>query len=87
MDLPFISAQNYKAVCEVMSRDLPDSYDEWLKLSAKWEIEEISEGGTVRKIEIDPDEFARFLRATGRANDMNALLIFTESIGKGERYR
>jgi hypothetical protein len=80
--LPVISAPDFEAFRKVMKGDLPDAYDKWLKLSAKWREEYGGINGNIVEVDMDPDEFSRFVTAEGRRPDMNALLIFSELVGK-----
>ncbi len=86
MNLPVIVEADYESIQKIMGDHLSYSYNEWLDLSAKWHREYGQEGNPILDIQINPDQFARFIGQTGRAPDINALLMFTDSAAKGETY-
>jgi hypothetical protein len=80
------SAEDYESFLEIMGKNLPYTYDVWLKFSPQWHDEHTKNGDQTRDIHVDPDEFSRFLSKTGRAPDLNALSMFAQSILDGETY-
>ena len=66
--------------------EIPNTYDEWLDLHAKWQAEYLLDGEPVVQVEVKPHEFSRYLDATGCANDLNNLLIFAVKIANGNHY-
>ncbi len=76
-ELPFIQANDYGAFRRLMNGDIPDTYDEWLKLIAKRRREEAPRRDAIRDIQVDPDEFARYCDATGQRCNNAALTRFT----------
>jgi hypothetical protein len=84
--LPRISPQHYKAVRDLLDPDFPDTYDEWFQLFTKQKLEYGQVDYDVHEVEIDPHEFARYLRATGMPANGRLLLDFAEEKGTGSRY-
>ncbi len=65
--VPWFTPQNYDVIKRAIKIDanLPDTYDKWFNLQTK-RIAEIEARGTiVYKVVIDPNEFARYCRASG----------------------
>jgi hypothetical protein len=84
MNLPLIAATDYESFREIMRGNLAHPYDKWFNLHAKWRRDYMAEGHTIRDVNVDPNKFAHFLRETGRAPDIHALLIFTDAVANGE---
>ncbi len=81
-ELAIINRDDYEAFRNIPTRDLPDTYDEWLQLSAQSRLEWGRAGAEIVEIEVHSDEFARFLSATGQPANMKSLWDFVrEKIG------
>ncbi len=85
--LPLITgAADYESFRKIMGGNLAYTYDEWLNLLPQWRDQHATDGNQTRDVHVDPDQFDRFLDATGRAPDLNALSLFAQSIYNGEAY-
>ena len=80
---PRIASHHYKTLRGLDGSDLPDTYDEWLKLATKIKLERGRMGFDVREVEINPHEFVSFCSARGIAPHGASLLSF--SVEKGSR--
>jgi hypothetical protein len=71
--VPWFLPQNYDAIKRALKNDpnLPVTYDEWFNLQTK-QVAEIEARGTfVEKVNINPDEFARYCASCGqKQNDV-----------------
>ena len=74
--LPIIASNDYDAFRRILHSYIPDTYDEWLNLFAKWEKEWSGNGRSVRRIKVDSREFSRHLDTTGHAPTLNELFVF-----------
>ena len=84
--LPAINPNDYEGFRDILKFQIPNTYDEWLHLHAKWQAEYLLDGEPVVQVEVKPHEFSRYLDATGCANDLNNLLIFAVKIANGNHY-
>ena len=81
--LPVIAPDDYEAFRGILGSHIPDTYDKWLDQFAKWE--EINRGNKsgIRRVNVNPAEFSRYLdapRAIPISRKLDALLAFAESI-------
>jgi hypothetical protein len=81
--LPVIASDDYEAFRGVLGSHIPDTYDEWLNLFAKWE--EINSGNKsgIRCVNVNSAEFSMYLdttRAIPALRTLDTLLAFAESI-------
>ena len=84
--LPLISPNNYVAFRRLLGSDIPNTYNEWLKLQTK-EIRGFVRAGLVTKtIGVNSDEFSRFLRARGAKANIVSLRNFTIDKDAGNIY-
>ena len=74
--LPVIAFDDYDAFRRILRAHIPDAYDEWLDLFAKWEKELGGNGVTIRRANVDAREFAQHLATTGHAPTLNELFVF-----------
>ena len=86
MFTPAISAANYQAFREIINGDLPDTYDEWLQLANKRSLENIGMGHVSQPVDVDPSEFARFLKSVGPSANLHWLYNFAQQKGSGHSY-
>jgi hypothetical protein len=84
--IPTILKHHYEAFRKVLGRDLPDTYNEWLYLTNKRSLENAATGNISQAIEVDPNEFVRYQRATGASTDLHSLDNFTYEKGMGNKY-
>jgi len=80
----WISPEHYEAFKRLMpdEPDLPDTYDEWLNIAEKEVAEIRGIGHTVKKINLDPDEFTEFCQASSvdrNAKTFHAFTVFKAS--------
>jgi hypothetical protein len=80
---PLIEPHNYDAFRRLLHADIPSSYDVWLNLQAKESEGRVMKGHKVRQVKVDPDEFARYCRATGAGHSLNSLRGMVEKISGG----
>jgi hypothetical protein len=74
---PEIEPQDYDAFRRMPNSNLPDTYDEWnYLLNHERARILIQPGNSVRRLKVEPDEFARHCRATGTACDLQNLRNF-----------
>jgi len=65
--------------------DLPDTYDEWLKLASE-QINNLKANGiVVKKVTIDPEEFAVYCRASGINPNTHTRAAFTVATERFQR--
>ena len=74
--LPVIASEDYDAFRHTLRSHIPNTYDEWLNLLAKWEKHWNSDGAPIRHVDVNPDKFARYLGTTGHAPTLNELFVF-----------
>ena len=75
-ELPIIDAADYDAFRNLPTRDLPNTYDEWLKLFAKRKLEYARLGYRVVEVKVNSREFARYLTAAGQSGNLKTLADF-----------
>lgn len=80
--LPKIRKSDYETFRGIMKDNIPNTFDGWLQLVAKWESNYSEK--IIRHVQSHPDKFISFTSQSGRPCDMNQLLIFAENIGKGK---
>ncbi|MGO8798612.1 MAG: hypothetical protein ACLQE9_09545 [Roseiarcus sp.] len=81
---PIITAQDYESFHSLLHDHIPYAYDKWLKLHAMWHHHYTAERHAIRNVHVSPHQFARHLKSTGRAANMNELLAFAEIIATGK---
>ena len=84
--IPTIAKADYEAIRRIIRRHLPDSYDKWLYLSTKESADNISKGGISEPVEVNADEFARFLKATRADANLHSLYNYAYEKGMGHKY-
>ena len=84
--LPMITAEDYEAFHTHLREHIPYAYDKWLKLHAKWHQFYVSEGNVIQSVHVNPAKFAKYLKSTGHAPNMNELLAFAEITAKGKAH-
>lgn len=84
--LAVIIQDDFESFRKLLHPNFPDTYDEWRNLRAKWHKNHRTEGDTILDVNIKPDEFIRFLNATGKGYDLQCLLTLAEEISNGRRY-
>ena len=84
--LPLLSPQHHETFRGLPGSDLPDTYDEWFKLHTKEKLERNQVGFDVVEIQVDPNEFVRYITPRGIAGDGLRLLHFADEKGRGNRY-
>lgn len=86
MFIPTIAPADYQAFRRLIDRDLPDTYDEWLDLANKGSLDNIGKGHVSEPVDVDPNEFVRFVRATGASANLHWLYNFAQQKGGGHSY-
>jgi len=71
--LPIIDRDDYEPFRAFLDRDLPPTYDEWLKLHRKEILEHRQRGGIVREIEVNSGEFAAHTGPGEHRRDLKGL--------------
>jgi hypothetical protein len=84
--IPWIgSRKDYQRLRRMIGQhpDMPDTFEEWHYLTNKKIAEE--EGGSVQKVNVDPDEFHQFCIRTNAEPDVTSLRTFVEQKAKIKR--
>jgi hypothetical protein len=84
--LPVINANDYDAFLCLPTRDLPNTYDEWLDLAAQRKLENARLGHRVVEVQVNSGEFAKYLGRTGQPGNLKTLRDFTIEKSLGNRY-
>jgi hypothetical protein len=84
--IPMIAKDNYESFKRILNRHLPDTYDEWLYLTAKRSLENVAMGNASEPIEAHFDEFIRYCLTVGDDPDLNVLDNFAYQKGMGNKY-
>jgi hypothetical protein len=84
--LPLISPRDYDAFSRLNDTDLPDTYEEWLRLHAEMKSQSSVNGYIVEAHQIEPREFVRYCSPRGMAPNRNSLLIFVGEKAAGRKY-
>jgi hypothetical protein len=84
--LPLISQRDYDAFSRLNDSDLPETYDEWLKVHTNMKVQGHHAGYILEQRQVDPREFVRYCSPRGLAPNMNSLLIFVQEKAAGRRY-
>lgn len=75
--LPLIRKEDFEAFKRLLGANLPDAYDGWRQLvTDRADMILKSQHHVVMK-EVDPNQFAAWIKATGRQTTLNALDTFT----------
>ncbi len=82
--IPIITAQDYESFHSLLRDHIPYAYDKWLKLHAVWHHHYTAERHAIRNVHVNPGQFARHLKSTGRPPNMNELLAFAEITATGK---
>lgn len=84
--IPTIRKTDYDSFRRIINRDLPNTYDEWLNLAAKITADNGGRGHVSNSVEVNPDEFAKYLRAVGGDANLHFLERFAYEKGMGHKY-
>jgi hypothetical protein len=84
--LPSIAPDDYHAFSRLNDSDLPETYDEWLKVQAKMRDQGSQAGYILEQRQVDPREFVRYCSPRALAPNMNSLLMFVQEKAAGRRY-
>jgi hypothetical protein len=84
--VPQIAEQDYESIRRLLNRDIPDTYDKWLNLIFECVTNNQATGHISETIDIDPNEFGRYLRATGAEANLQGLRNFAFQKGTGHKY-
>lgn len=76
-ELILIDANDYDAFRNLPTRDLPDTHNEWLKLTAKNKLERSQLGFRCVEVKVNSHDFANYLRAKGEAGNLKTLADFS----------
>ena len=63
---PGITPQDHEGFRRLIKNDFPQTHEQWLQLVQKRRIFEGQRGFNFRETYVNPDEFARYCRATGQ---------------------
>lgn len=69
-----------------MGNHFPYTHDEWLNQLDKWRHFHSVDGTPTRDVHVDPNQFTRYLSATGSAPDINSLTKFARDLTEGKAY-
>jgi hypothetical protein len=70
---PIIRPDYYNAFWRLANGDLPDTYDEWLKIHSDRRLKRRQRGEVVIDVEVYPHEFARYCEAHNVACNLESL--------------
>lgn len=84
--IPVINAKKYDALKAILGSHVPDTFDEWGQFLNDKSAKARTGLDTVRNINVDPDEFARFLDTTNAQHNLDGLDDFTAEKGSGKNY-
>jgi hypothetical protein len=84
--LPLISHRDYDAFRRLNDSDLPNTYDEWLRVHATMKARGSLSGYIVEERQIDLREFVRYCHPRGLDPNVSSLLIFVREKVAGRRY-
>lgn len=82
---PLIEPQDYQAIRILLHPQLPYAFDEWVRIQTEKEWNNLKVGLGIKKVKIDPEEFARYLSATGDKHTPDALGRFAAIIHNGKQ--
>jgi len=85
-ELPVIRSDDYDAFRAIPTLDLPDTYDEWLKLFAERKSEHAQRAFRIIEIKVNSHEFARYLAAKRTPGNLKTLSDFTIEKSLGHHY-
>lgn len=83
---PTIKQNDFETFRRLINEDFPNTYDEWLDLARKKGDKFAESGNTIEDVEIEPNEFSRFLRTTGTSPDLQSLWQLAHDKGVGRKY-
>ena len=79
-DLPLFDKDDYDAFLRLLNGDIPATHAEWDKLQTD-EVEQFCRyGHHVKRIKVDPDEFARFCADGGTTPNLQLLMAFARKL-------
>jgi uncharacterized protein YcaQ len=78
-----IRRENYDAIRDLPTRDLPRTFDEWASQRDQEAAEILGGGNHVGRVEVKADRFADFCRKTNRPYDRNSLADFVWAMRPG----
>jgi glyoxylate carboligase len=76
-----IAPTDFEAFQQLLKDQIAATLEEWSE-TYRQQIDLYSKTDTIVHADVNPDQFARFCHATGRAYNMRSLLDFAESIAK-----
>lgn len=79
--LPVIRLEDFESFRSLMHAELPPTYDEWTKRHAD-RVAYWRRTNRIFEIQINPNEFAAFIRKSGRGANMKNLSDFAAIIGE-----
>jgi hypothetical protein len=83
--LPLIaSAEDHKSIRDTMGRHMPYTYDEWAQITRDSSDQLIKAVKRAVLVEVEPDDFAAWIAATGREPTLDALSAFAFLVGERE---
>ncbi len=84
--IPNVAKANDEAFRRILRRDFPNTYKEWLYLANKSSADNVAMGHDSKPVEVDPNEFTRYLRATGSDANLHSLYNFAYEKGVRNKY-
>jgi hypothetical protein len=80
---PKVRVADYYTLRSGPDMDLPETYHEWRDLQAEEMRQIILNGDTPVEVEVDPDEFAEYCKASRHARTFDRLKQFVAEKGDG----
>lgn len=81
-----IIPEHYEAFRRILDPHLPYTFKEWADSEADKVTQLEKVGHTVKLVQADPDEFARYLDATKSVHDLQSLDTFIREKSSGKHY-
>jgi hypothetical protein len=81
--IPVVAQHDCESFRDFLNPDLPDTYDEWLKLHSKEGYNLASQGRETKEVKIYPNEFFGFCLTRGDQRNLKMLENFAIEKGSG----
>jgi hypothetical protein len=84
--IPVLAREKYETLRGILGSKIPDAFDDWEQFLTDKAAKARAGLDTVRNVNVDPDEFARYLDTTHSQHDLDALDDFTAEKASGKSY-
>jgi hypothetical protein len=83
---PNIETNDYEAFQRILGSELPSTYEEWSYQESAAAADVVMRGHTVRQIQVDAAEFARYLSTMRAPRTVQSLRNFAGDKSSGKSY-